>query len=98
MRELVDRVRVDDGIEIDLRCSQLHVASSLHSSADQFRRAVLAYSGKLDIAEFGLDVVTIDENSTVITSERYVDLLWQFGSGSINSRCPHLQGQYQALT
>ena len=45
-----ESVRNDDGIEIEFRCSALHQSSSLHPSADQFRRILVATAGDLSIA------------------------------------------------
>ena len=49
IRELSHQVRADDGIEIELRCSQFHQSSSLYSSTEQFRRYVLAVSTELSL-------------------------------------------------
>ena len=49
VRELVNRVRADGGIEIELRCSALHKSSSLHPPTEQFRRYVVATTGDLSI-------------------------------------------------
>ena len=50
VRELENRVHADEGIEIELRCSALHQSSSLHSSAEQFRRYLFARAGDLSLA------------------------------------------------
>ncbi len=49
VRELVRQVRQDDGIEIEFRCSALHQSSSLYSSAEQFRRYMMATVGEVCI-------------------------------------------------
>lgn len=49
VREFLGQVRDDGGIEIDFRCSMLHQQSSLHSSAEQFRRFMIAETGSLSI-------------------------------------------------
>ncbi len=50
VRELVRQVRVDEGIEIEFRCSALHQSSSLYASAEQFRRYMLSMVGEVTIA------------------------------------------------
>lgn len=61
VRELVNRVRADGGIEIEFRCSALHQSSSLHPSAEQFRRYVMTKCGELSID--GVEQLA-DENNT----------------------------------
>lgn len=61
VRELVHEVRHDDGIEIEFRCSSLHQSSSLYSSAEQFRRFMVATIGEVTIA--GAERLA-DENGT----------------------------------
>jgi class 3 adenylate cyclase/tetratricopeptide (TPR) repeat protein len=61
VRELVRQVRQDDGIEIEFRCSALHQSSSLHSSAEQFRRYMMATLGEVGIE--GAERLA-DENGT----------------------------------
>ncbi len=50
VREFISQVRNEGGIEIDFRCSVFHQQSSLHSSAEQFRRFLIAETGSLSIA------------------------------------------------
>ncbi len=61
VRELIGQVRRDGGIEIEFRCSALHQSSSLHSSAEQFRRYMLATTG--DVGIEGAERLA-DENGT----------------------------------
>jgi class 3 adenylate cyclase/tetratricopeptide (TPR) repeat protein len=61
VRELVRQVRRDGGIEIEFRCSSLHQSSSLHSSAEQFRRHMMASVGEVCIE--GAERLA-DENGT----------------------------------
>lgn len=61
VRELVNRVRADGGIEIEFRCSAHHRSSSLHPSAEQFRRYVMSRCGELSIE--GVEQLA-DENNT----------------------------------
>lgn len=61
VRELVRQVHLDGGIEIEFRCSALHQSSSLHSSAEQFRRYMMATTG--DVGIEGAERLA-DENGT----------------------------------
>ncbi len=61
VRELVGQVRRDGGIEIEFRCSALHQSSSLYSSAEQFRRYMMATTG--DVGIDGAERLA-DENGT----------------------------------
>lgn len=61
VRELVRQVRQDDGIEIEFRCAALHQSSSLHSSAEQFRRYMMSSIGEVCIE--GAERLA-DENGT----------------------------------
>jgi class 3 adenylate cyclase/tetratricopeptide (TPR) repeat protein len=61
VRELVNRVRADGGIEIEFRCSALHRSSILYPSAEQFRRYLLGTTGELSIE--GVEALA-DENNT----------------------------------
>jgi class 3 adenylate cyclase/tetratricopeptide (TPR) repeat protein len=61
VRELVRQVRRDGGIEVEFRCSALHQSSSLHSSAEQFRRFMTTTVGEVSIE--GAERLA-DENGT----------------------------------
>jgi len=50
VRELINDVRADGGIEIEFRCSALHQSSSLYPSAEQFRRYMVKRTGEVSLA------------------------------------------------